>query len=99
MNEDEIPGENPPAEESALRKELPVLADVWPTRRQFIGQMTGCAIGAIAFQQMEAQISAQTPSPLPAETGLGRMMKVAFTVNGKPSELELDTRTTLLDAL
>ena len=26
-------------------------------------------------------------------------MKVAFIVNGKPCELELDTRTTLLDAL
>jgi xanthine dehydrogenase YagT iron-sulfur-binding subunit len=27
------------------------------------------------------------------------MHKVSFTVNGKPHELELDTRTTLLDAL
>jgi xanthine dehydrogenase YagT iron-sulfur-binding subunit len=27
------------------------------------------------------------------------MMKVSFNVNGKPCELELDTRTTLLDAL
>jgi xanthine dehydrogenase YagT iron-sulfur-binding subunit len=36
-----------------------------------------------------------TPSPLPAPT----MTKVSLDVNGRVQELELDTRTTLLDAL
>jgi xanthine dehydrogenase YagT iron-sulfur-binding subunit len=36
-----------------------------------------------------------TPSPLPAPT----MAKVSLDVNGRVHELELDTRTTLLDAL
>lgn len=37
--------------------------------------------------------------PAPAQGKAPPMHKVAFTVNGKPRELELDTRTTLLDAL
>jgi xanthine dehydrogenase YagT iron-sulfur-binding subunit len=35
----------------------------------------------------------------PAFTGPGATMKVSFNVNGKPCQLDLDTRTTLLDAL
>jgi xanthine dehydrogenase YagT iron-sulfur-binding subunit len=34
-----------------------------------------------------------------AKTGAPVMSKVSFNVNGKPQELDLDTRTTLLDAL
>ena len=40
---------------------------------------------------------AQTPAPLPQEQP--SMMKVSFDVNGQPRELQVDTRTTLLDAL
>ncbi|MDB6155875.1 MAG: aldehyde dehydrogenase iron-sulfur subunit [Chthoniobacteraceae bacterium] len=101
MNEDKSSGESLAPDEEALLKELPLLADIWPTRRQFIGQMTGCAVGILALQLLEEQLLAQPPPqvPLPAGTGPGTTMKVAFTVNGKPCELELDTRTTLLDAL
>src|SRR5687767_7864605 len=36
---------------------------------------------------------------LPARTGAPVMSEVSFTVNGRLQRLELDTRTTLLDAL
>ena len=100
MNEHEHTEEKRIADE-ALSREVPVLADVWPNRRQFLGQVTGCAAGALALHMLEEQVIAQAPAtPVPpAQTGAGTMMKVAFNVNGKPSELELDTRTTLLDAL
>ncbi len=73
-----------------------------PTRRRFIGQMSGCAVGAIAFQLLQQQeMLAQAPLAIavPPNAGLGAMMKVAFKVNGQAHELEVDTRTTLLDAL
>ena len=40
-----------------------------------------------------AEVGAEPADPAPVTS------KVSFTVNGKPRELELDTRTTLLDAL
>ena len=63
------------------------------TRREFI--VAGTA--AVALTALPNVGAAQTP----ASTGLSQstLMKVAFTVNGKLRELELDTRTTLLDAL
>ena len=42
----------------------------------------------------EAQVKAQVPV-----NGAPAMSKVSFNVNGRQSELEVDTRTTLLDAL
>ena len=43
---------------------------------------------------------AQAPSPTPAPSrGSAPTLKVSFTVNGKPRDLDLDPRTTLLDAL
>jgi xanthine dehydrogenase YagT iron-sulfur-binding subunit len=101
MKEDKVSREGVSADEEALLNELPVLSDLWPTRRQFIGQMTGCAVGVLALQQLEEQLLAQAPAQalVPSDTGPGTTMKVAFNVNGKSHELELDTRTTLLDAL
>jgi xanthine dehydrogenase YagT iron-sulfur-binding subunit len=100
MNEEQNAEEKRIADEALLR-EVPPLADVWPTRRQFIGQVTGCAAGALSVRLMEEQVLAQAPAaPVPpTQNGPGTMVKVAFNVNGKPRELELDTRTTLLDAL
>lgn len=100
MHDDDNVGENPISAEDAAFKELPPLADVWPTRRQFIGQVTGCAIGTLVMQQMELQLMAQAPvaTAMP-NTGQGTMMKVSLSVNGARRELELDTRVTLLDAL
>jgi xanthine dehydrogenase YagT iron-sulfur-binding subunit len=42
----------------------------------------------------QAQVNAQVPA-----TGAPAMSKFSFNVNGMPRELEVDTRTTLLDAL
>src|ERR1044072_7315435 len=62
------------------------------TRREFL--ITGTAAAAVALLPpfARAQSSAFTAEP-------ALLTKVAFKVNGKGYELELDTRTTLLDAL
>ena len=67
--------------------------DVGLTRREFI--VAGTA--AVALTALPSIGAAQQA----ASTGLppSTLMKVTFTVNGKLRELELDTRTTLLDAL
>jgi len=53
----------------------------------------------VALQLLsQEELRAQATAP-PGFTGPGATMKVTFNVNGKPRELELDTRTTLLDAL
>ena len=69
------------------------------TRREFL--ITGTAAVALTAMmppraQAQAQAQAQAASAV-AERQL--MTRVAFTVNGKACELELDNRTTLLDAL
>lgn len=43
-----------------------------------------------------APLAAKAQSP---SAGAASLTKVAFTVNGRPRELKIDTRTTLLDAL
>ena len=62
------------------------------SRREFL--LTGTAAAAFAlspaFVKGQTQVSGAEPALL---------TKVAFNVNGKAHELELDTRTTLLDAL
>src|SRR5213083_631298 len=63
------------------------------TRREFL--ITGSAAAAVALFPPFAR--AQPGVARPAEPAL--LTKVAFNVNGKAYELELDTRTTLLDAL
>jgi xanthine dehydrogenase YagT iron-sulfur-binding subunit len=70
----------------ATRSELEV------TRREFL--IASTAVAAIAalprgFGAQAASVDSSAPT----------LMKIAFTVNGQPRELELDTRTTLLDAL
>ena len=61
------------------------------TRREFL--ITGSA--AVALTAMPRVTAAQTSSP--GEAPL--MTKVSFKVNGQACSLELDNRTTLLDAL
>jgi xanthine dehydrogenase YagT iron-sulfur-binding subunit len=57
---------------------------------------------SVAFSSAAPQTArAQTPAA-PAQAAAGQivqMSKVTFNVNGRPRELELDTRTSLLDAL
>ena len=65
------------------------------TRREFL--LTGAA--AVALTALPRGASGQTP-PTPAVHPLQpTLSKVSFAVNGAKRELELDTRTTLLDAL
>ena len=52
----------------------------------------GAASAALTAIPVEAQSAAPAPAPVPT-------MKVALTVNGKRHALDLDPRTTLLDAL
>lgn len=63
------------------------------TRRKFI--VAGTA--AVAVTALPSMSTAQT-TPVAGAAPVA-LTKVAFTVNGTPRELELDTRTTLLDAL
>ncbi len=65
-----------------------------PTRREFVAQMSACTAGLLA----SPLLAQQTPEA-PAFTGPGTLMKMAFKVNGHLCDLEIDTRTTLLDAL
>jgi xanthine dehydrogenase YagT iron-sulfur-binding subunit len=62
------------------------------TRREFL--VAGTAAAAVTL--LPRGYGAQSPS---AATIPPTLMKVAFKVNGQPHELELDPRTTLLDAL
>jgi xanthine dehydrogenase YagT iron-sulfur-binding subunit len=62
-------------------------------RDLLIGTATSAAMTVAPFAA-EAQTQAQ-----PRIVGLPSVAQVAFTVNGEKRELELDTRTTLLDAL
>ena len=66
--------------------------DLELTRREFLIAGTAAATVALAPRGFGAQASAAEPLPPTS-------MKVAFTVNGQPRELQLDPRTTLLDAL
>jgi xanthine dehydrogenase YagT iron-sulfur-binding subunit len=63
-------------------------------RRTLIGATVAAAAAGAVPRTAGAQTS--TPSPAPASQP---MLKVSFTVNGKPRDLDLDPRTTLLDAL
>jgi xanthine dehydrogenase YagT iron-sulfur-binding subunit len=62
------------------------------TRREFLIASTAAA----AVTVLPRGYGAQSPSPATTPPVL---TKVAFSVNGQSRELELDTRTTLLDAL
>ena len=103
MNDDEKSRKHPTAEsEETLLKEAASCEGVGPTRREFMVRMTGCGLGALALSLLEQEeLLAQSPpaSVVPPLSGPGSTMKVSFNVNGKACDLELDTRTTLLDAL
>jgi xanthine dehydrogenase YagT iron-sulfur-binding subunit len=61
------------------------------SRRELL--ILGAASAAVTVIPLIAEAQTSAPSPAPV------MLKVSFDVNGKPRELEVDTRTTLLDAL
>ena len=64
------------------------------TRREvLLAGATSAAVGGVPHAALAAEAVAPQPARAPV------MSKVSFTVNGKAHALELDTRTTLLDAL
>ncbi|UYY59201.1 aldehyde dehydrogenase iron-sulfur subunit PaoA [Sphingomonas sp. S2-65] len=71
---------------------MPEAGELEMSRRGLL--ITGAAsAAATAIPTAEAQTMSLPPQDQPS------LMRVAFDVNGKPRELEVDTRTTLLDAL
>src|SRR5215203_4187821 len=99
MNDEKNGSSEGIAREDTSSKETVPHPEADPTRREFIGQVTGCGVGAFALQFIGNEELLAQSSPAPANTGPGTTMKVAFEVNGKARSLEVDTRTTLLDAL
>jgi len=75
---------------NAVRELLPV------TRRTVI--LSGSVAGAMAFVGMERPVGAQSAA-LRAPVEFLPRVPVSFSVNGVPQALELDPRTSLLDAL
>ncbi|WP_395739336.1 aldehyde dehydrogenase iron-sulfur subunit PaoA [Prosthecobacter sp.] len=64
--------------------------------------MSTCAASIWGAQFLSPSLHAQQPAPPPeppAFTGPGTTTKLTLTVNGQAHDLEVDTRTTLLDAL
>ncbi len=57
----------------------------------------GVLVGAAATVSVAKMPAAQAQEPAPESQVV--LEKVAFKINGQPRELQLDTRTTLLDAL
>lgn len=64
------------------------------TRRKFLFAGTAAAAVAVLPRGFGAPATVSETQTTPPS-----LMKIAFTVNGQHRELELDTRTTLLDAL
>jgi xanthine dehydrogenase YagT iron-sulfur-binding subunit len=99
MNDEKNGSSEGVAREDTSPKEAVPYPDADPTRREFIGQVTSCGVGAFALQFLGNEELLTQSSSAPADLGSGTKMKIAFEVNGKARSLELDTRTTLLDAL
>jgi xanthine dehydrogenase YagT iron-sulfur-binding subunit len=77
--------------------EMQSLSDLGISRRDLVIGATACAVVTAAPSVANAQASAAQAQAAVAE--IPSMSKVSLTVNGMARELELDTRTTLLDAL
>ncbi|HEV2571527.1 MAG TPA: aldehyde dehydrogenase iron-sulfur subunit PaoA [Beijerinckiaceae bacterium] len=74
--------------------------DFEATRRQLLQAGAASVVATAAPVAASAQIGGASTSRVAAAAVAGTALtKVSFTVNGKREELELDTRTTLLDAL
>src|SRR5688572_17450386 len=88
------------SDEAAVLADLPVEGE---SRRQFLVQMSACAVGVLAIQLMAEQelLANVAPSsgalfaPLAEENPL----TVNLVVNGARQSVTLDSRVTLLDTL
>ena len=91
------------ADEEALLKEMPALADVGLSRRTFLKQTIAGSLGLFALDLLahEQLLAALSPSPgaVFADKTAENLVKLALKVNGVTKKLELDSRVVLLDAL
>ena len=91
------------ADEEALLKEMPALADVGLTRRTFLKQTLAGSLGLFALDLLahEQALAALSPSPgaVFADKMAENLVKLALKVNGITKKLEVDSRVVLLDAL
>jgi xanthine dehydrogenase YagT iron-sulfur-binding subunit len=105
MNEefDENPAPELTADEEALLKEMPVLADLGLTRRTFVKQTIAGSLGLFALDLLaqEQALAALTPAPdaVFANRAAENLVKIALKVNGATKSLKIDSRVVLLDAL
>jgi xanthine dehydrogenase YagT iron-sulfur-binding subunit len=91
------------ADEAALLEQMPALADVGSSRRQFLGQTVAGGLGLFALDllALERTLGAMAPAPgaVYATRPAQHAVRVTFRVNGAARTLELDSRVVLLDAL
>ena len=71
---------------------------VKPSRRRFL-QSAAAAAAVTAAPLARAQQPAATRAPPPTSTTAAPLMPVKLTINGRAYEMQLEARTTLLDAL
>jgi xanthine dehydrogenase YagT iron-sulfur-binding subunit len=79
-----------------MGKHMPKPSDLDLSRRDLLIGTAATAAVTSAPSAVQAQVSQGGPA---AANKVSSMAKVSFTVNGALRELELDTRTTLLDAM
>src|SRR5215212_9406529 len=106
MNDDfdETSGPELTADEEALVKEMPTLADVGQARRTFLGQTITGGVGLFALMLLEKEQALAALSPSPDAVFAPAVMpenaiRTTLKVNGAAQTLELDSRVVLLDAL
>jgi xanthine dehydrogenase YagT iron-sulfur-binding subunit len=73
-------------------------------RREFLGKTVGGAIGLFALQLLAREkalggLSTPTGAIFAPATGVENALKVSIKINGTIKNLEVDSRTVLLDAL
>jgi len=91
-------------DELAIISDMPALAAEDESRRQFLIQMSACAVGVLAIQLTAEQelLASFAPSaealfaPVAAEENA---LTVSLVVNGAPKTVTVDSRVTLLDTL
>ncbi len=89
------------ADEEKLLDELGIFG---ATRREFLGQCMAAVVGTFAFQLLAkekalAALDAAPDAVSAATVGLENAVKVVLKINGSTQNLEVDSRTALLDAL
>src|SRR5215208_3444279 len=101
---DEGSGPELTADEEALLKEMPTLADVGQARRTFLGQTLAGGMGLFALMLLEkeqalAALGTAPDAVFAAAPAVENPVRVALKVNGAAKTLEVDSRVVLLDAL